>query len=68
MKTSDLEEKDLVTKDVRTKKSKSYPLVILLAIVMVVALIWAAWYLQPFGSLEKNITTEIILAQELCQE
>lgn len=54
-----LEEKDLVTKEVRSKKSKPYPLVILLAIVMVVTLIWAAWHLQPFGPMEKNVTTDL---------
>jgi hypothetical protein len=53
----DLEEKDLVTKDVRSKKSKPYPLLILLALMAVVALIWAAWYLQPFGSMEKKLDT-----------
>ena len=53
-----LEKKDLVTEDARSKKSKPYPLLVLLAVLMVIALIWAVWRLQPFGAMEKNVTTD----------
>lgn len=62
---NDLEEKDLVTKDIFSKKSRPYSLLILLAILMGVALIWAAWRLQPFGSMEKKIATDTVATTAL---
>ena len=57
LRVNEVEGKDLVTKDIHSKKSRPYSWLILLAILMVVALSWAAWRLQPFGSMAKKVTT-----------
>lgn len=53
-----LEEKDLVKEEGHSKKRKQYPLVALLTTLILITLIWAIWYLQPFGSMEKKVITD----------
>lgn len=50
-------EEDPETEGIDSIKRKPHPFFILLTILMVVAMIWAAWYFKPFGLMESNVSS-----------
>lgn len=53
-----LEEKDLLREEGHSKKKNPYPLMILLTTLIMITLVWAIWYLQPFGVMGKKVITD----------